>query len=440
MLIQYLISAILLIGLAFFTIESSLFPWIRERTIRSWENYRFLAARSRIDGNFVEAKRCLDAALLEAESLKDPAKIAMIKSDQTKLANQEKLEFNQRKIGDIPELNLVWSSRLDYSRNRKRNENFERWEPFIRVVLQKQTLHAGQDPVRLIRLGDALFDMSQYKSALNNYLKVIDSNMATDNKRLQVCALERVGRAYSALGEYRESKRYLIRAIELHSSAEEIPLKLHLAQVCIDGNEAKQAESICDEVLQTSVSSSPARASNLNPQCLWYAQLLKGIAASRLDHHAEAISLLTKATEHADKLFGPTSPQSLRNREELFQACYEAGRFDDAKTVFRQITTQRQSMGLDSKGRTVTLISYRTAKQYMNIGQTNLAIWLWEWSVEERSKDSGPTSLGVAYRLYYLVRAYRKVGNREKMLDAWRRARAITPNDPTIESPAIQSE
>ncbi|MDZ4835814.1 MAG: tetratricopeptide repeat protein [Candidatus Melainabacteria bacterium] len=422
---QYLICTTLLIGLAVFTIQSSLLPWMTERSIRSFENYRYLAARSRIEGDFTDARRCLDAALKEAQSLHDEKKIALVGIDRGKLEIQEKLSASQNKNAVISEIPLIWPSPLDNIKSKKKSKNFERWEPFLRIILQQQTVSAGYDPVRLIPLGDALFEMSQYKQALNCYLKVLDPSEGTKDRQTQIFALERASRVYSSLGNYGESQRCLNSALKLNP-ADKIPLQLHLAQSYLDGGNFEQTKTICDQLLQSGLKS-------LTPKCVWYGQLLKGNAESRLNNHGVSIAILTKAAQSAEKLFGQSSAENFRSQDELFQSLFYAGRFEDAKAAYRRAIELREASNPNRTQHTVTLTSMREAQQYMDVNQLKVAIWLWEWSLEDRIKEMGPTHKGVARRLYALVRAYRKAGDKPKMLDAWRRARAITPIDPELD-------
>lgn len=422
---QYLICTVVLIVLAFFTIESSLLPWMKERDIGSWESYRYLAARNRIEGNFAEAKRCLDAALQEAHWLKDDKKVELIKADLVKLSLAEKLAIAQSKNAVIPDIDLVWPSPLDIVKSRKKGGNFERWEPFLRIILQQQTVAAANNPARLIGLGDALFDMSQFKPALNNYLKVVELNNELKDNQTQVCALERSARVYSSLGSYAESQSFLNRALQLNPSNAS-SLQLHLAQSYLDSGDAQKASMLCDDALKTG-------SGRLSPQIVWYEKMLKGITESRLHHSQTAVEILQDADRTAEKLFGPSSLERYRNLDELFQAQFEAGEFDAAKETYRKVTTLREANNPNRAIHTVTLTSFREGQQYMDANQLKLAIWLWEWSLEDRIKEMGPTHRGVARRLYCLVRAYKKAGDRTKMLDAWKRARAILPVDPDTE-------
>ncbi len=426
MLIQYLICTAVLIGLAIFTIESSLLPWMKERDVRAWESYRYMAARNRIEGNFADAKRCLDAALQDAHWLHDDKKIALIKEDLAKLSAAEKLSIAQSKNAVIPDINLVWPSQLDNVKSRKKGGAFERWEPFLRIILQQQTVSAANNPARLIQLGDALFDMSQFKPALNNYLKAVELNDALkDKNQTQVCALDRAGRVYSALGNYAESQSSLNRALKLNPT-NRVPVELHLVQTYIDSGNPEKAKSLCEQVLKMpSVSR--------KPPYFWYAQLLKGTAESRLKNSNLAIETLANAERESEKIFGASSPERYRSLDELFQAYFEAGRFDEAKDTYRKVTLLREADNPNRAVHTVTLTSFREAQQYMDANQLSLAVWLWEWSLEDRIKEMGPTHRGVARRLYSLVRAYKKAGDREKMLDAWKRAKAISPVDPDLE-------
>lgn len=426
MLIQYLICTAVLIGLAFFTIESSLLPWMKERDVRAWESYRYMAARNRIEGNFTDAKRCLDAALQDANWLHDDQKIALIKDDLVKLSAAEKSSVVQSKNAVIPDVNLIWPSQLDYVKCRKKGSAFERWEPFLRIILQQQTVSAANNPARLIQLGDALFDMSQFKPALNNYLKAVELNVAQkENNPTQACALERAARVYSALGSYAESQSLLNHALELHP-ANRVSIALHLAQTYLDSGNPEKAKTLCEQVLKTP-------SESLKPTCQWYAQLLKGIADSRLKNSNLAIETLEKAERSSEKIFGASSPERYRNLDELFQAFFEAGRFAEAKDTYRKVTLLREADNPNRAVHAVTLTSFREAQQYMDANQLSLAIWLWEWSLEDRIKEMGPTHRGVARRLYSLVRAYKKAGDREKMLGAWKRAKAISPVDPDLE-------
>lgn len=422
---QYLICTVLLIGLAFFSIESSLLPWMKERDIRAWESFRYSAARNRNDGNFPEAKRCLDAALQEAQWLKDDKKIALVKADFVKLSLAEKSAVERNKNVVIPTVSLMWPSQLEIVKSKRTGSNFERWEPFLRIILQQQTVNAADNPALLIQLGDALFDMSQFKPALNNYLKAVDLTDKLKDKQTQICALERAARVYSSLGSYAESQSLINRALNLNPT-NKISLQLHLAQSYLEVGNAEKANSLCDAILKTG-------SGTHNPQHKWYAELLKGTAESRLHHHEIAIPILESADRSSEKIFGASSPERYRSLDSLFQALFEAGRFDSAKETYRKVTLLREANNPSRAVHTVTLTSFREAQQYMDANQLPLAIWLWEWSLEDRIEEMGPTHRGVARRLYALARAYKKAGDRAKWLDAWKRAKAISPIDPDLE-------
>lgn len=429
MLLQHLICALILILLAVFTIECTLFPWMSEHRLRVWESNRYEGARARIDGDFAESRRCFSIALQEAKNLKDDKRIAVSMSDLSSVETAELTAKALMASQKVPPMRLVWLSRVDYARKRSKDESFQQWEPYIRALLQRQALISQRNPWRLVELGDAFFEMVQYDLSADNFRKAV-SACSPDQSALKVFALDRLAEVQDFQGNYADSRKLLTAALDIcsrehFSESVKQSLELHLAQTSIPSGNAVDAERICRALVQTvSIKSDSER------NC--YAHLLLGQSLAEQEKFDEAFLELTQTAGLAERAFGDVSKESLRTYDTQFYYLLRAKRFDEAKAVFAKITKCRNVLAKKERPQSIMLSAFREGARYIDI-DPRTAIWLLEWSLELKQKEQ-PAGVAVVRRLYGLVKAYRKVGDRKKMLDCWKRARAISPTDPGLQT------
>ena len=427
MLLQHLICALILIGLAVFAIECALYPWMTEHQLRVWEANRYEGARARIEGSFDESRRYFSIALQEAKKLKNEKLIAASMSDLSSLQAAIKSSESRAASHGVMPLKRVWLSQLECVRRRSKDESFRQWEPYIRVLLQRQALLSQDDPQRLIELGDAFFEMVQYDLASRNFRNAIDA-CSSKQLALKVCAMDRLAEVLDFMGRYEESKKLSLEAISLSSSQRSsdssIPtLKMHLAQTLITGGSPGQAEQTCRSLIESSLAAKGTEQG-------WYTHLLLGQSLAAPEKFDEGFSQLETAAAIAERDFGVASKEILRTYDAQFLYLLRAQRFNEAKNVFAKITSCRNKIEKKERPQSVMLCAFREGARYIDI-DTRTAIWLLEWSLESKQKEQ-PNGIAVARRLYGLVKAYRKIGNRAKMLECWKRARAISPTDPGL--------
>ncbi len=447
---QYIITIIIFVGLTSATVVFSLLPWAKEHHLRAWQDYRFHAVESTIDGRFQEGKTYWTAALGEAKALSDRDKIEecnkQIAAVDARIAQQSnecpldtaRFCHEQLEAGG-PYDNAVWPSSLEYLRIVRRNRSVKVWEPTLKLIFRKERVAAKNNPQHLIELGDALMEMARFEPSKSLYLSAFQAAEQQKSLSQQLEALDRQARASYSRKEYGEANRVLKEAVKLSqtrgSRVVESGLLLHQAQVLCDWGESLDiAFQNCETVLQRA-------QGEKEPLFTWYANLLyreiecknqvlehrKHLKTEQQSMHSvpidETIKQLNTVASFASKEFGENSVQLMRTLETLGAAYAIAGKNKEMRDTFTKFLAIKAKRTDDDP-----LCQRELGKEAKCFSQSEcfeVAIPLWQWQFELKMKQKPPDTQHAILVLMYISEAYRTLGDMQLAIDFANRAEEL---------------
>ena len=145
-----------------------------------------------------------------------------------------------------------------------------------------------------------------------------------------------------------------------------------------------------------------------------------------------ALGLSDSVTRACDAL-GPNHPDTLASRNNLAGTYREAGRFDEAITLKKQILADAMRMGPDSSGASAARLNL--AATYRDAGRLDDAIPLYQENLEEFTRLAGPDHPGTLASRHRLAGAYREAGRLDEAIALYQEnleefTRLAGPNHP----------
>jgi|GEM_PF-1371541 len=377
-----------------------------------------------MNGMISESESFYRAALKEAEKHGDPQLLKDIELEfadvrTLKSAQAEKLQFDKEPDS---ERTWLWQSHVgDCARVARNRKYTKQWMPIFKITFQKEQALSGNDPARLIELGDLQMELLNlpYAEVLYRQASVAAQREKSDALELQV--LNRLAHVAYSKQNYSEAVQNLDSALSLAEKIQSktvIPILVaHKAQVYAESDQPAKGVELCRQALAMN-------EGDLEPELKWYINLLLGHCLSLSGDHDQAISILRKCEQNLD-IFPKESQAKEQLCTAIAEASIESGHRKDADSYFYKLVDSREP----DPQRTIFEYEHKflnEAEYYRNVKKHKQDLFLCDLVLRTREGRVGKNHPGLVRILTIQRDACRAAGEFGKARETQSRIDSIT--------------